>query len=218
VTNQSDPNINFHWCFCELTFNSSQVLAKILRILGPNQAMVLDQNLFSGYFTPYVNAVWQQCANNTLTVDMKAGWGVVTGKGQNRQLVVDGISFDPPSTSDIFPCSTGPFACGDNAEANCIIPRLAAAFNRDTLPTSGSTPDPAGPATFYRAPVTNHYARIVHQQLLGAKGYAVPYDDVAASGGPDQRGAVCDGCPELLTVAVGGNGVRADPACSTINC
>jgi hypothetical protein len=66
-------------------------------------------------------------------------------KVQNKQLVIDGI---PPSTGDIFSCSTGPFAWGANAEANCIVPRLAVAFNRGTLLTSGVTPDPTGPSTF----------------------------------------------------------------------
>jgi hypothetical protein len=280
VTNPSDPNINFHWNFVELTSNSSQVFANIscvdfvgiplsvsletasgainhvsgmplnainniatalkaqqaldgqpwtnllvhsadgsvLRILSPNQAMITQPGLFSNYFDPYVAAVWTHLATFPLSVDTQAQWGVVAGHIANGQLTIDGIPFAPPTTADIFSCSSGPFACGANAEANCIIPRLAAAFNRSTLLTSAATPDPAGPGSFYREKVTNHYARIVHEQLLDARGYAFPYDDVAASGGPDQCGAVYDGSPELLTIAVGGNGARADPACSTINC
>jgi hypothetical protein len=123
---------------------------------------------------------------------------------EKGQLVIGGISFNPPSTGDIFSCSTRPFAWGANAQANCIIPRLAAAFTRGTLPTSGATPDLAGSATFHKAPVTNLYARDVHQQLLDAKVHAIPYDDVVAGGGPDQCGAVHYGWPEPLPIAVGG--------------
>jgi hypothetical protein len=280
VTNPSDPNIDFHWSFCELTSGFSQVFANIscvdfagvpislslktasgsinhvsgmplnaldniatalkaqegidgqpwtklirygpngniLRILSPNQAMVTLPGLFRNYYDPYVAAVWQYLATNPLTVDTQGQWGTVTGQVTDGQLVIDGIPFARPSTADVFSCSSGPFAGGANAEANCIIPRLAAAFNRSTLLTSNTTPDPAGPASFYKGPVTNHYSRIVHKQLLDARGYGFPYDDVAASGGPDQGGIVEDECPEMLMIAVGGNGAWADPACPTINC
>jgi hypothetical protein len=183
----------------------------------PQPSQVAQPSLFGDYFEPYVSAVWTHLATNTLTVDTQAQWGTVTGQVANGRLVVDGIPFGRPSTADVFSCSSGPFACGASAEANRIIPRLAAAFNRSTLLASGEAPDPAGPGSFYTEGVTNHYARIVHEQLLDSRGYAFPYDDVAASGGPDQCGAVYDGSPALLTIAVGGNGARADPACTTIN-
>ena len=43
-----------------------------------------------------------------------------------------------------------------------IVPRLAAALNRSTLLTDSNQPDGENPADYYTAPVTNHYARIVH--------------------------------------------------------
>ena len=52
--------------------------------------------------------------------------------------------------------------------------------------------------------VTNHYARIVHAVNADGRGYAFPFDDVAPTGGGDQSGAVFDGQPGILTVAVGG--------------
>ena len=39
--------------------------------------------------------------------------------------------------------------------------------------------------------------------------YAFPFDDVTPTGAPDQSGAVQDGAPGVLTVAVGGGGIGA---------
>ena len=43
-----------------------------------------------------------------------------------------------------------------------IVPRLAAALNCSTLLADSHQPDGEDSATYYTAPVTNHYARIVH--------------------------------------------------------
>lgn len=194
-----------------------------LRVLSPNNYSVMaGQNLFAGYFEPYVNAVWAQYTNNkTLSVDTQAQWGVVQGTVDNNGLLDfgNGVTFSKPSTSDILSCGTGPFG-GGSPEQICITPRIAAAFNRATLLSSTTTPDPNGPASFYQSSPCNHYSRIVHEQLLDNRGYGFPYDDVVATGGPDQCGAVYDSNPQLLTFAVGGNSASVDittkylPACT----
>jgi hypothetical protein len=191
----------------------------VLRVLSPNQAVAVNPSLFVGYYYQYVNQVWSQYDCVNLSVDTQAGWGVVQGNvnSGNNTLTLGTCSFSKPSTQDIFSCSTGPFACGSDAETNCLIPRLAAAFNRSTLLTNTSTPDPTGPGSFYKCGITNHYARCVHEQLLDSRGYAFPYDDVAASGGPDQSGSVYDGSPKTLKLYVGGNGARVDPSAAVIN-
>lgn len=89
-----------------------------------------------------------------------------------------------------------------------LTARLAAAFNRSTLLIDTVEPS-AGPGQYYQNPITNHYSRIVHGANLDGLGYAFPYDDVAPSGGRDQSGAVSDGSPLLLTVAVGGGNATA---------
>jgi hypothetical protein len=58
-------------------------------------------------------------------------------------------------------------------------------------------------ATYYTAPVTSHYARIVHAAALDGRGYAFPYDDVAPTGGADQSGSVHSASSAQLTVAIG---------------
>lgn len=270
VSNQSDPNINVRWDFCEFTYNASQLYANIsyvdfvsipislsltnasgqvqsvsgmatsgldtvcsglqaqhaadgagwdqlvvtsggsnLRALSPNNGIVINNSLFSGYFQPYVDQVWSQYSSQSLTVDTQASWGSVTGTVSGGQLNFPGVgSFAQPSAADIFSCSTGPFA-NASGEMGALIARISAAFNRSTLLIDSNQPDGENPANYYKNSITNHYARIVHSANLDGRGYAFPYDDVTPNGGVDQSGFVADPNPTLLTVAVGGGTASA---------
>lgn len=129
----------------------------------------------------------------------------------SRNNVLDfgaGGSFAQPSTADIFSCSTGPFANTSNIETGALTARISAAFDRSTLLIDTVEPS-GGPTNYYTNPITNHYSRIVHAANLDGLGYAFPYDDVTPTGGQDQSGAVNDGSPQLLTVAVGGGNASA---------
>lgn len=176
-----------------------------LRALSPNNGIVMNSSLFSGYFGSYVSQVWQKYQSATLTVDTQASFGTVTGQVTGGELTFAGVgSFGPPTAADIFSCASGPFSpAGLSAEMLAILPRLAAAFNRTTLLIDSSQPDGENPANYYSNPQTNHYARIVHATTPDGRGYAFPYDDVAPSGGADQSGAVSSGSPALLTVTLG---------------
>jgi hypothetical protein len=173
-----------------------------LRVLSPNNGIVMNRSMFAGYFEPYVAQTWSKYTGAPLTVDTQAGFGKVSGQVSNDLLTFNGKEFTRPTTADIFSCSTGPFATGSDAERNVIIPRLASAFNRSTLLMTDIFPAPL--QDYYQNPITNHYSRIVHAANLDGRGYAFPYDDVAPAGGPDQSGEVNDPNPRLLTVAVGG--------------
>jgi hypothetical protein len=173
-----------------------------LRVLSPNNGIVMNRTLFSGYFEPYVGRAWSKFTGSPLILDPQAGMGTLSGKVANDLLDFNGHRFTRPTTADIFSCSTGPFATGSDGVRNAIIPRLAAGFNRSTLLLTGKPP--VSPANFYQDPITNHYARIVHAANLDGRGYAFPYDDVTPSGGSDQSGAVSDPSPKLFTVTVGG--------------
>jgi len=178
-----------------------------LRALSPNTGIVMNANLFKGYYQSYVNQVWQKYATQNLTVDTQAQWGTVTGSVVNNLLSFPSVgTFAQPSAADIFSCSTGPFAASstNTAEMGNIAARLAAAFNRSTLLIDSVQPDNENVSTYYSTSPTNHYARIVHKANLDARGYAFPYDDVGPSGGADQSGSISDGTPGLLTIAVGG--------------
>ncbi len=176
-----------------------------IRVLSPNNGIVMNPSLFSGYYDPYVNEVWSMFSASTLSIDTQASWGTVTGQVVGNELAFSGVgSFARPSSRDIFSCSTGPFAV-TSTEMGALAARLSAAFNRSTLLIESTQPS-GTPANYYQNPITNHYARIVHAANPDGRGYAFPYDDVTPDGGADQSGAVNDPNPALLTVTVGGGG------------
>lgn len=176
-----------------------------LRALSPNSGITMNPNLFPTYYDSYVSQVWGKYSDLTLTVDTQASWGNVSGTVQDGVLSFGSSvgSFSKPSSANIFSCSTGPFATSTNEMAN-IGARLAAAFNRSTLLIDANTPEGEVVSEYYTNPITNHYARILHETFLDGKGYAFPYDDVGPANGADQSGSLFDANPASLTVTVGG--------------
>ena len=175
-----------------------------LRALSPNNGIVMNPSLFSGYFQPYVNQVWSKYTGSPLSVDTQASWGTVTGEVSGGVLNFSGVgSFAQPAAADIFSCNSGPFNTS-SAEMGALTARISAAFNRTTLLIDTDQPDGENPANYYKNSITNHYARIVHAANLDGRGYTFPYDDVAPTGGADQSGEVNDPNPALWTIAVGG--------------
>jgi len=182
-----------------------------LRALSPNTGIVFNNDLFNGYYQPFVDQVWSAYLDKDLSIDTQAQWGTVSGRVSSGVLTFSEVgTFAQPSSADIFSCSTGPFAASDanTVEMGALTARISAAFNRSTLLVD--TLEPSGsPNQYYQNAITNHYARIVHTANLDGLGYAFPYDDVSPTGGKDQSGAVHDPDPQLLTVAVGGGGATA---------
>jgi Beta-1,3-glucanase len=182
---------------------------RLLRALSPNTGIVMDRNLFRGYYQPYVDAVWAKYTTDTLAINTQnSQWGTVVGQVRNGVFDFSGGHlFTQPSAADIFSCSTGPFAEMGSPARGAIIARFSAAFHRSTLLRDRTIPDT--PPPFYAEPITNHYSRIVHEVNLDRRGYAFPYDDVSATGDRDVSGAVVSDQPTLLTVAIGGGGAFA---------
>ncbi|KAK1756109.1 hypothetical protein QBC47DRAFT_180318 [Echria macrotheca] len=185
-----------------------------LRALSPNAAINLfapqGTNLFGGYYEPYVTSVWVKYTTDTLSVDTQAQWGTVQGTVTDGKLTFPGVgAFPPPSTQDIFSCSTGAFGFypDNTAEMGNITARLAAAFNRSTLLFNANQPDGEVVDRFYTERITNHYSRIVHGVNALGRGYAFPYDDVAARDEDNVAGTVAGGAPGVFVVAVGGSAV-----------
>jgi hypothetical protein len=179
-----------------------------LRALSPNNGIVMNSSLFSGYFDPYIASVWAKYASSQLTVNTQASWGNCSGEVSNDSLIFSGIgSWTKPSAADIFSCNSGTFANTEGKVGN-ISARLCAGFNRSTLLIDSNMPEGEDPGTYYQTSPTNHYSRIVHAANLDGLGYAFPYDDVHPSAGKDLSGSVADGSPQLLTVTVGGNGAH----------
>ncbi|KAF2666384.1 hypothetical protein BT63DRAFT_434162 [Microthyrium microscopicum] len=173
---------------------------QLLRVLSPNNDIVMHPGDFNGYYDNYINQVLTQYTNSRLTSNVSGQ--TLTGSVQNGNIIIGSETFARPNTADIFSSNSGPFSTGSNVMRNNIIPQLAAAFNRSTLLVSNQMPSPF--SSFYQNSITNHYSRIVHNVVAGGKGYAFPYDDVPPSDGNDQSGYVNDGAPVSMTVTVGG--------------
>ena len=175
-----------------------------LRALSPNNGIVMNSSLFTGYFQPYINQVWSKYSSSSLTIDTQASWGSVTGQVSGGVLNFPGlVSYAQPAAADIFSCSTGPFA-NTAGEIGAVSARLCAAFNRSTLLIDSDQPDGESTANYYKNSITNHYSRIVHAANTDGLGYAFPYDDVAPASGANQSGYVSSGSPALWTITVGG--------------
>jgi len=184
----------------KLVFESN---GKKLRCLSPNNAIVMNGgNLFKGYYDPYVNEVWEKYRRHHLTIDTQAQWSQLKAKVSNGKLEFPDIgSFAKPSTGDIFSCSTGPFASNVGA-LGPLTARISAGLNRSTLHNDHVHPNDEKVSDYYKHPITNHYARLIHEANQDGRGYAFPYDDVSGGKDVDQSGFV-NGNPRAFIVAIG---------------
>ncbi|GAA2462208.1 glycoside hydrolase family 64 protein [Streptomyces glaucus] len=167
----------------------------VLRALSPGHGVGTGA-LPASVMDDYVNRVWQKYATSTLTVTPFADrpgvkyYGRVSGGVMN---FTDGsgavvTSFQKPDADSIFGCHKLLDAPNDQVRGP-ISRTLCAGFNRSTLLTNPNQPD-STPAGFYRDPVTNHYARAIHERMADGKAYAFAFDDVG-----QQESLVHDGNP-----------------------
>ncbi|QKW06856.1 sugar hydrolase [Streptomyces sp. NA04227] len=181
---------------------------KVLRVVSPQSVMAPwfdkpDQMPFRDAFDSYIDKVWEKYGAEDLRIDLQGGRGVRKGRVSGDVLTFEGgHSFPRPVSRDVFTCNHGPFANnpGDPDDKKGLLARLAAGFNRSTLLTHPDQPG-GGSEDYYRDPVTNHWARVVHAN--SPIGYAFPYDDVRPDGQPDVSGAAFDPNPRRFTVRVG---------------
>lgn len=126
------------------------------------------------------------------------------------------IKFSKPTTTQIFGCTQGDASTFTIANSNDktqseIVPRLCAAFHRSTLLLPGGNIQPPANFTadqYYKANITDHFARIVHQYEQEGMGYAFAYDDTNSGEGPDNAstnaaGVIMMSNPEMLFITVG---------------
>lgn len=188
------------WDSC-LYYNTS---SQLVRILSPNSALEITPTAFATYLDPYVDAVWAKYTLEPLTINTnRVEWGVKTGQVTGNILDFGGgLTFAKPSTAAIWSCSDLPFTTGNDEHGN-MTARLAAAFNRTTLLVNSDQPEGEDPETYYKHPITNHYARLVHEEVYGNLGYAFPYDDVHPSTGISYEGRVQSTSPSVWTLTVG---------------
>ncbi|MGQ4428615.1 beta-1,3-glucanase family protein, partial [Streptomyces violaceoruber] len=151
----------------------------------------------------YINRVWQKYTTTTLTVtpfgdrpDTKY-FGRVSGNVMNFTNTSGAVvtSFQKPDASSVFGCHRLLDAPNDQVRGP-ISRTLCAGFNRSTLLSNPNQPDPSA-ANFYRDPVTNHYARIIHERMADGKAYAFAFDDVG-----NHESLVHDGDPKDAAITL----------------
>ena len=172
----------------------SLIVGDGLRVIAPGHA--LDAKLFpTGYFDGYVDQVWATYARTDLLV--RTNTGTFTGRVTGDRLVFDGgvRPFARPSTRDILYCD-GALAAPNDGITGPVAAALGAAFNRATL-CDGAIQPTVDATAFYRHPVANHYARVMHEHTVDAKAYGFAFDDVA-----DFASFIHDPAPARLTVTL----------------
>ncbi|MFJ1610049.1 beta-1,3-glucanase family protein [Streptomyces sp. NPDC088253] len=147
------------------------------RIIAPGHG--LDAGLFAkDYFAPYIDEVWSTYTGKDLTVTTNAG--TFTGRVRADKFTFDGpaaVSFSKPSTRDVLFCD-GNLAAPNDGTTGPVAAVLGAGFNRSTLLSNPAQPSTAA-GDFYRAELTNHYAKAVHAATADGKAYGFAFDDVA---------------------------------------
>ncbi|MFE9748564.1 beta-1,3-glucanase family protein [Saccharothrix saharensis] len=182
----------------------------VVRVLAPGKAA--DAGLFDrNYLDPYITQAWNAYTTKTLTVvpfgdrpDIRyfgrtSGTTMTFTDSAGRQVA----SFAKPSTANVWGCDGALHAPNDQV-VGPIARTLCAALHRSTLGTIDTQPG-GGPADFYKGAITNHYSRLVHQNMVDGKAYGFAFDDVQA-----QESLVHDGDPRsagiVLTPFTGGGG------------
>ncbi|MFH8935635.1 glycoside hydrolase family 64 protein [Streptomyces griseosporeus] len=167
----------------------------VLRALSPGHG-VESGALPASVMNDYINRVWQKYATTTLTVTPFANqpntkyFGRVSGGVMNFTNGSGAVvtSFQKPDADSVFGCHKLLDAPNDQVRGP-ISRTLCAGFNRSTLLVNPNQPDTSS-AAFYQDPVTNHYARAIHDRMADGKAYAFAFDDVG-----NHESLVHDGSP-----------------------
>ncbi|GHF53592.1 glycoside hydrolase family 64 protein [Streptomyces griseosporeus] len=167
----------------------------VLRALSPGHG-VESGALPASVMDDYINRVWQKYATTTLTVTPFANqpntkyFGRVSGGVMNFTNGSGAVvtSFQKPDADSVFGCHKLLDAPNDQVRGP-ISRTLCASFNRSTLLVNPNQPDTSS-AAFYQDPVTNHYARAIHDRMADGKAYAFAFDDVG-----NHESLVHDGSP-----------------------
>ncbi|WNV82994.1 beta-1,3-glucanase family protein [Umezawaea sp. Da 62-37] len=191
----------------------------VLRVLAPGKAAgagLMDAN----YLQPYIDQAWGAYASKALTVvpfGDQPGikyFGRTSGNTMNftntsGQQVA---SFQKPSTANVWGCD-GNLGAPNDQVVGPIARTLCAALHRSTLGRIDTQPG-GGPGDFYQGSLTDHYSRIIHQNMVDGRAYGFAFDDVQA-----QESLVHDGDPRSAGITLtpfGAGGGNPQPAGNSI--
>lgn len=193
----------------------------VLRVLAPGKAA--DAGLFSTtYLDGYINEAWNAYTSKTLTVVPFTDQPNIRYFGRTSGNVMNFTnsagqhvaSFTKPTSANVWGCD-GALGAPNDQVVGPIARTLCAALHRSTLGRIDVQPG-GGPADFYQGSVTNHYSRLIHQNMVDGKAYGFAFDDVQA-----QESLVHDGDPRsagiiLTPFGAGGPGPGPGPAKSAV--
>lgn len=171
----------------------------VLRVLAPGKGA--DSGSFDpNYLDPYIAEAWAAYESRTLTVqpfgdrpDVKF-FGRTTGTTMTFTDTSGAqvASFQRPSTSNVWGCD-GNLGAPNDQVVGPIARTLCAALHRSTLGRLDVQPSGTA-ADFYQGALTNHYSRLVHENMVDGRAYGFAFDDVQAqeslvhSGDPRRAG------------------------------
>lgn len=189
----------------------------VLRVLAPGKAA--DAGYFDrGYLDPAIADAWSAYTSKTLTVapfgdrpDVRyygrtSGTTMTFTNGAGQQVA----SFQRPTTGDVWGCD-GALGAPNDQVVGPIARTLCAALHRSTLGRLDTQPSGTA-ADFYQGTITNHYSRLVHQNMVDGRAYGFAFDDVQAqeslvhSGDPRSAGVT------LTPFGAGGSTSTPPPA------
>jgi hypothetical protein len=151
-------------------------------VLAPGKAMTSGL-MNDKYLDPYIDQAWNAYTSRTLTIEPFEDNRAVKFFGRSSGNVMNFTdtsgafvgAVNKPSTADVWNCNGNLEAPNDNR--GLITRTLCAALNRGTL--GASDLEPVYDANkFYKNNPTNHFSRIVHENMVDKKAYGFPFDDV----------------------------------------
>lgn len=173
---------------------------RVLRVLSPGHGV--DAGLISPtVMDDYTNRVWARYTGEDMVVrpfveDPSVVYrGRVSGDTMSFRNSSGAVvaSFRRPSSGSVLGCAGDLFAPNDTV-VGPIARTLCASLIRSTALTNPNQPA-TDPATYYQDPVTNYYAKFIHEQMVNGKAYAFAFDDVA-----NQESLVHDGDPSAAYI------------------
>jgi hypothetical protein len=187
------------------------ISANGLRVLAPGHG--IEAGLFSStYFDPYISQVWSTYAGRDLDVQINST--TYTGRVSGSQLVFNGgvAPFNKPTTLDVFYCN-GALSAPNDGLTGPVAAQLGAAYNRSTLRDYPNQPV-TDPSLYYQQTISNHYSRVIHQNMVDGKAYGFPFDDVCSFASYIQ-----DSAPNAMTLTLTpfkGGGSTTPPPTATV--
>ncbi|WP_116048462.1 beta-1,3-glucanase family protein [Amycolatopsis palatopharyngis] len=159
----------------------SSLVVDDLRVIAPGHG--LDGGRFGrNYYQSYIDRVWERYRGTDLRV--RTNKGLFTGRVNSADelaFVSDGgdrtTPFARPSTRDVLFCD-GALTSPNDGITGPVGAILGAGLNRSTVHSHTDQPT-TDAGSFYRDPITNHYAKILHSNTVDGRAYGFAYDDVA---------------------------------------